>query len=164
MPPPSVNGNPYDPGTSEYNNFNAQQQRMAELEMRIKDQELARDLRPDTPTWQALTGEGGDLKDLYKIKAAEELTPQVMEQLAGINLNTQALEALRSQALSTETNPWTQLQLTAQGLEEQGARDKAQADATGANQSAILADQDNMARLVKIFAFARKKLSFVQLN
>ena len=130
------NGNPYEIRTPEYTNFDNQQRKMKELEMTIRQQELDRELRPDLPTWQSLTGSDGDLQDIYKVKDAEQLTPQVMEKLSGINLNTEALDALRGQALSTEQTPWTSMMLASQLLEQQQGQDKAVADATGANQSA----------------------------
>lgn len=128
--------NPYQPGSTEYKNYENMMAQNAQMQAEIQKMQLERDMRPKTPTWQSLLDDSGNLQGKYALGQAEQLTPQIEQMLSGVNLDTRALEALRAQALSTEQSPWTNLMLQQQALQEQQAADKALRDEAGQNASA----------------------------
>ncbi len=94
----------------------------------------ARGDQPLRPTYQSIVDSAGNLREQYKLGAGPDFAKEVEEKLKGINLNTEALEALRKRGLSTEESPWLTQMLGLQKTEEATQRDLA--ERLGARQAA----------------------------
>lgn len=111
--------------------------RESDKERRLREmKEEADRTRPGDVSWQSLMDPQGNLKGQYQLGAPEELAGQLDERLSGINLNTQALEALRGRGLSQGPSSWANYMLQKQGIEEQKSLDDANATSAAGAQTA----------------------------
>lgn len=92
---------------------------------------------PTVPTFLSNLAPDGSLLDQYKLHAGAALTPEVQNQLSGINLNTDPLKALESYGMGTGDSPWAMAQLQALKQNQGQAMGAAKANAAASNTAAM---------------------------
>lgn len=129
--------NPFTPGTREH----------AEFEKQLQRHVLKHAGAPGRPEFGTVRGPDGNIKDIYK------LNPYTMKGVSdvgfdsqygdisnlwdGVNLNTEALEALRGEGLRTESSTWANQQKEKLGLQSMDLLDRNADQMSSANAQAM---------------------------
>lgn len=112
-PPPVLNSPRYAKNPFDINSANAQErQRAQQYRDSVDKAGLEQAGQPDKPNFNPISDENGNI-----IKSGYKLDP--------LNINTSALDAIRSQALGTGPSPWLSLQLQKQEADQNTAQGQA---------------------------------------
>lgn len=137
----------------------AMEENPAFRDMRRKEQERIGNIMSygdsESPAYRGITDEYGNLLPQFQVGAQDLNVGGFKEQLAAINPDQRALEALRQRGLSEGPSRWADLMMQQQGLEEQKAREGATAQAMSGAQQA----QTELAMRGGIGAGARERLA-----
>jgi len=114
-------------------------------------------MQKERPTWQSLLDQSGQLKAPFRLDAPQSNIAELDSRLAGINLDTRALNALRAEGLRDpgSESPWARMAREAQGIEEQSLLDRIARSGAAATASGF----SNLARRGGVSQGARERIA-----